>query len=244
MQSTILVDGLKQELKARNITYLDLANRIGMSEASIKRMFAQKNFTLQRLDDILRVTDISLADIARYDGHESRLISQLSVDQETKLVSDPKILVVAVSVLNNLTLDQIIDTYTLDKAEAIKYLVQLDKIGFIELQPNNRFKLLVARTFAWIPNGPIQQYFKSMAANDFLDSPFDNEDEMMRLVNLMLTPSSKALLVSKLKQLAKEFALIHLEEMKVPYEKKTGVSLLLASRPWLPQTFKELLRHK
>lgn len=244
MHSSILVDGLKQELKAKNITYADLAGRIKMSEASVKRMFAQKNFTLQRLDEILKATDISLTDIARHEGAEARLVAQLTVDQEMKIVSDPKILVVAVSVLNTLTLEQIVDTYMLSTAEAIKYLVELDKIGFIELLPNNRVKLLVSRTFSWVPDGPIQRYFKSMAANDFLNSSFSDNDELMRLVNLMLTPASTSLLVNRLKQLAKEFSLVHMEEMKLPYEQKRGVSLLLATRPWLPQTFQELLRNK
>lgn len=244
MHSSVLVDGLKQEMKARNITYADLATRIEMSEASIKRMFAQKNFTLQRLDDILKATDISLSDIARHEGAEARLMSQLSVDQEMKIVSDPKILVVAVSVLNTLTLEQIADTYLLTKAEVIKYLVELDRIGFIELLPNNRVKLLVSRTFSWVPDGPIQRYFKSMAADDFLSSSFSADVEIMRLVNLMLTPASIASLVNRLKQLAKEFSLVHMEEMKLPFEEKKGVSLLIAARPWLPKTFQELLRNK
>lgn len=244
MQSSVLVDGLKQELKARGITYADLAGRIDVSEASIKRMFAQKNFTLHRLDQILKATDISLADIARFEGMESRLIAQLTVEQEQKIVSNPKILVVAVSVLNTLTLEQITETYTLEKPEVIKYLIELDKIGFIELLPNNRIKLLVSRTFSWVPNGPIQEYFKTMASSDFLDSPFSNDDELMRLVNMMLTPASMATLIVKLKQLAREFAIVHLEEMKLPYAQKNGVSLLLATRSWMPKTFKDLVRPK
>ena len=56
-----LVDVLKRELKARDITYADLAARIDMSEASVKRMFSQKNFTLQRLDEILQATEIACA---------------------------------------------------------------------------------------------------------------------------------------------------------------------------------------
>ena len=58
LQASSLVDSLKRELKARGITYADLAVRIDMSEASVKRMFSQKNFTLQRLDEILQVTQI------------------------------------------------------------------------------------------------------------------------------------------------------------------------------------------
>lgn len=56
--------------------------------------------------------------------------------------------------LNLLPLEQIVAKH-ISEAQAVKYLLRLDKIGFLELLLNNRVKLLVARTFAWIPNGPI-----------------------------------------------------------------------------------------
>ena len=44
-QAVLLVDQLKRELKSRGITYAQLAKLIGMSEASVKRMFAQRMAT-------------------------------------------------------------------------------------------------------------------------------------------------------------------------------------------------------
>ncbi|MEG2033637.1 MAG: helix-turn-helix transcriptional regulator, partial [Janthinobacterium sp.] len=52
-QTHALIEALKRLLKARAVTYAELAQRIGVSEASVKRMFSQKQFTLQRLDQIL-----------------------------------------------------------------------------------------------------------------------------------------------------------------------------------------------
>ncbi|MDO8700997.1 MAG: helix-turn-helix domain-containing protein, partial [Undibacterium sp.] len=171
-KATTLVDSLKRELKARNITYAELATRISMSEASVKRMFSQKNFTLQRLDEILQATAISLRDLALNSGEES-LISELTFDQEKEIISDPKEFVVAVSALNLLSVEQMIKIYEISEVEVIKYLLRLDKIGFLELLPNNRVKLLVSRTFRWIPNGPIQSNFRDQAYAEYLDSNFD-----------------------------------------------------------------------
>ena len=42
-QASAVVDVLKRELKARNLTYSVIAQRIGMSEASVKRMFSRSN---------------------------------------------------------------------------------------------------------------------------------------------------------------------------------------------------------
>jgi transcriptional regulator with XRE-family HTH domain len=240
-KATTLVDSLKRELKARNITYADLAVRISMSEASVKRMFSQKNFTLQRLDEILQATQISLRDLALNTGEES-LISELSYEQEKEIINDPKEFLVAVSALNLLTVEQMIKIYDISEAEVIKYLLRLDKIGFLELLPNNRVKLLVSRTFRWIPNGPIQNDFRDKAYAEYLSCDFNGDHELMRLINVMLSKQSVNALLNRLKQVAREFSEQHQEDAKLPFEEKYRMSFMLAARPWLPEQFKSLVR--
>jgi len=242
LHATTLVDSLKRELKARGVTYADLASRIKMSEASVKRMFSQKSFTLQRLDQVLQAAGIEFRDIALIAHDESKLISQLTFEQEKEIIGNPKIFVVAVSVLNLIPIEKIVKVYDMSEAEVIKHLVRLDKIGFLELLPNNRVKLLVSRTFHWIPNGPIQGYFRDLAYRDYLASKFDGNDEIMQFINVMLSKQSIAALLSRIKQFAREFSQLHQDETKLPYDDKTPVSIMLAARPWMPQEFKALVR--
>jgi len=46
----LLVETLKRVLKGRGITYAQVAERLRLSEASVKRMFSRRDFTLQRLE--------------------------------------------------------------------------------------------------------------------------------------------------------------------------------------------------
>jgi len=43
-----LVDALKRCVKARGLTYRILASRVGLSEASVKRIFANRSFTIRK----------------------------------------------------------------------------------------------------------------------------------------------------------------------------------------------------
>ena len=47
-----LISTLKRVLKTRGVTYADLAERIALSEASVKRLFSQGTFTLERLEQV------------------------------------------------------------------------------------------------------------------------------------------------------------------------------------------------
>lgn len=238
-----VIDVLKAELKARGITYAEVARRIGMSEASIKRMFSERSFTLARLDEICAAAGIEFTELARAFNREQHLLAQLTEAQEREIIDDPKLFLVAFCALNQLSFDDILADYALTPAELVGLLARLDRIGILELLPNNRFRLRIARTFTWLPNGPIQNAFKN-AAGDFFASDFAADDELMILLNGRLSRAGRAALIERLKRVAREFADRHIEDAGLPAAERPAMSLLLACRPWQPQFVRDLGKPK
>jgi DNA-binding Xre family transcriptional regulator len=241
-QAPALVDALKSVLRARGVTYAKLAKALGLSEASVKRVFAARTFTLERLDQVCAFLGIEISDLAKMVALEAGIPERLSVDQEKVLVSDPKLLLVAVHALNHWSFTEIIETYTLSKPECIRLLARLDKLGIIDLLPNNRIRVRVARNFAWLPDGPIQHYFRQQVQNDFFRSRFDGSGESMVFVSGMLSRAGNAAIQSRMKRLSSEFAETHHQDLALPLSERFGTSLLLALRPWTPESFKKLQR--
>ncbi|HSD54439.1 MAG TPA: helix-turn-helix transcriptional regulator [Burkholderiales bacterium] len=236
------MEALKRELKARAITYAQVARAIGMSEASVKRMFSQESFTLKRFDEVCRLADVEIGDLARAAESKQREISQLSLEQEREIVGNRKLFLVAVCALNHFTFEQIRATYDLTEPELVRLLARLDRLKFIELAPGNRIRLLVSRTFSWLPDGPIQQFFKSQAQHEFFQSRFDREGELMLFVNSMLSRGSAATMIERLKQVANECSALHKKDVGLPLDKRFGHSLLVAIRPWNMEAFRGLER--
>ena len=56
-------DRLKQALKTRGLSYRQLAERLGVSEPTVKRLFIDQDCKLSRLAEICAVLDIALSDI-------------------------------------------------------------------------------------------------------------------------------------------------------------------------------------
>jgi DNA-binding Xre family transcriptional regulator len=61
----LLLDVLRAEMRAAGITYKMLADRIAMSESSVKRMFGQKDMTLSRLAQICKAAGVAMEDVLR-----------------------------------------------------------------------------------------------------------------------------------------------------------------------------------
>ena len=79
---------LKQCLKQRNLTYADLAKKIRMSEASVKRLLSQNTMTLSRLEEICQALDLDFYTLARMARGTSEQLAELSLPQEKALAQD------------------------------------------------------------------------------------------------------------------------------------------------------------
>jgi hypothetical protein len=91
-------------------------------------------------------------------------------------------------------------------------------LKFLKLLPGNRIRLLVSPTFAWLPDGPIQRYFKRQAQLDYFQSTFDGEGELLFLINGVLSAASRAATLAKLRRLAQEFSETAAEDARLPLE--------------------------
>ncbi len=243
--STDLIEALKQALKARGLTYAKVAQGLGMSEASVKRMFSRKDFTLKRLDRLLELAGVELGEIAaRSSVRQVKLLSRFTPQQERTLVADKKLMLVALCAMNQLPLDKIVARYDLTEPECIRLLVRLDRLGIIRLLPGNRVRVLVSQSFTWLPDGPMDQFFKSQAQVDFLRSRFDRPDELQLFVTGRLSKASRESMLARLRRVTQDFSEMHHGDGRLPFEERMGVSMLVAIRPWELSAFNELRRKK
>lgn len=241
MSSAFVFDGLKMHLKARGLTYEDLARSLKISEATVKRIFSKRNCTLDRLNSICELLQVDLAELARGMPRDNRLISRLTPEQEEELMSDPALMLVAVSALNQMRIDEITETYKLDQAQCIALLLRLERIGILELHEGNRIRLRISRTFSWIPDGPIMRYVRSQTA-DFFDYGFEAPGELMRMISVRISAEAQVALLRQVEHIAREYSEQHNADAALPLEKRQPVSILLAVRSWEPALFKAFRR--
>jgi len=233
-QTVQLVSVLKQALKSHGLNYVDVAQHLELSEASVKRLFAQCRFSLERLDQICQMMGLEISDLVAEMSRQQtkQQLSQLTVEQEQELASDATLLLVTVCVLNGWSLAELVTHYHFSETECIHYLAVLDRMKLIQLLPLNRIKLLVAVNFTWLKNGPIQQFFQQQLAADFFDTRFDREHEQLTVMNGMLSDGAMAVFQRKLRQLAQDFDELNTEERALPLSERQGATVVLAVRNW------------
>ena len=238
-----LVLALKAELRTAGLTYGDLATALGMSESSVKRVFAKADMPLSRIDEILRVLKMDFAELARKVVDTQPLAHELTEKQEAAVVADRRLLLLAICCLSQWTFEEMTKEYAFSDAECIKYLARLDHLGIIELKPLNRYRLKVSKGFRWLPHGPVMRYFREHVAADYLSGGFDGDGELIMLVHGEITKTLAASFVERLQRVGQDFAQAHLADLRLPDDQRTPYTLLVGMRTWLFAAFRDLKRN-
>ena len=237
-----LISTLKAELRRAGITYAHLAQELGLAESSIKRIFAKGDMPLSRIDEVLAVLKMDFAELARLVANASPAQQELTLEQERAVVRDPKLLLTAICALSQWTLDQIVATYAISRPQAVACLLALDKLGFLELRANNRYRVKVDKTFRWRPGGPVMQFFRTHAMTDYFSGDFGDTGELLMLVHGQISPAQAQLFNERLRRLAQDFAQQHLADQKLPEGERRAYTMVFGMRSWLFGAFRQLLR--
>jgi transcriptional regulator with XRE-family HTH domain len=241
-QTKQIVETLKQELKKQGITYRQVAEKLDLSEASVKRLFSENSFTLERLGQVCDLLHLEISELIKQMEKNIELTRELTLEQEQELASDIKLMLMAHFLMNKLEFSEIIDIYDISEHEGIQLLAKLDRMKIIELQPGNRVRLMVHKHFQLISGGPLQRFYERQLQAEFLHSRFKGGGEFRSYLSGMFSRAANAEIIRKLKRLEEDIKDLRDESDSLPLDERFGCSLIMAIRPWEPKVFEEMRR--
>ena len=139
MDTRILIEALKKALKSKGINYEELAKMLGISRASVKRIFYQGTFTLDRFVKICNLLDISLPNLMQMmdvelEGKEF----ELPLEQEEFFAINFNYWHFYTLLFRYKSIPKLVKDYHLDENTLVKILAKLDEFKLIEWLPGNK----------------------------------------------------------------------------------------------------------
>jgi DNA-binding Xre family transcriptional regulator len=232
-RTSTLVAALKASLKSREMTYRALADRLSLSEASVKRLFAEETFTLKRLEDVCDVLEIDFFELARLARGASADTDEMTIKQEEALAADPRLLGMFYLAFNDQTVEAILEAYDLTKPVCLKLLLQLEKLGLIELGTNDVIRLKVPKTLRLRNEGPIRKVHGRAVVADFLQADFAAKGGYFRFEFRELSRASVTHIERKLTRIAHEFHELAELDGYLPPDQRQTIGMALGVRPWV-----------
>lgn len=227
-----IVETLKKVLKARGMTYADLARALRVSTPTVKRLFSQRTFTLDRLEEILKVVELDFYELARMSHDRRSGPVELSLEQETALAKDPRLFSVFWLICNEWRFDEIVAEFRIGAAQITAFYARLDRLRLIDWRPGNRARLRVPKHYVWRAGGPLRKAYGLKVVTEFMRARFDAPHDAFHFEAQELSAESALVVKRRLERVAAEINELVEIDAATPAKKRVTLGVLLACRPW------------
>jgi transcriptional regulator with XRE-family HTH domain len=227
-----IVETLKKVLKARGMTYADLALALRVSTPTVKRQFSQRTFTLERLEEILKVLELDFYELARMSHGRRSGPAELSVEQESALAKDARLFSVFWLLCNEWRFDEIVAEFRLGAAQITTYFARLERLRLIDWRPGNRARLRVPKHYVWRAGGPLRKAYGLKVVTEFMRARFDAPHDAFHFEAQELSAESAIVVKRRLERVAAEINELVEIDAATPAKKRVTLGVLLACRPW------------
>lgn len=181
---------LKEAMKAKGFTYARIASEIGVSEVTIKRIFSSgQTCTLDRLFEICSAIGVSFFDIAALARREDEVDYFLNPEQESYFANKPAHFAIFKEIYKGVSAEQIQKFWKLDDGRYFGILRALEKLGLIDILPENKTRMKVRGNIRMTHRGPLAKKILRPQIGDFLDhvdKTLENKDVCMHSAEVEL----------------------------------------------------------
>lgn len=227
-QIPLVMGALKELLRRRGLQQKDVASALGVAERTVARWMAASSVTMQAIEDICRVADITLLELFEFMHREGEASpNHLTLHQEQELVNNPLSMLLFTNLLHRISPSAVQRQFGLSEADIVLALVKLENLGLITLFPGNRAMLTGSRNVTWIKDGPIALKRVEMVRKLFRDLDFTDPRYVSESNILRLSRRSLAEIEDKFRQLMREVIQLSQSDQKSGTETESAWHALI-----------------
>ncbi|CAB3802792.1 hypothetical protein LMG28688_05644 [Paraburkholderia caffeinitolerans] len=234
----LLLAELKSVLKDRNIRYCDIAERLKVSETTVKRNLTGQGLSVEMLESVCSIAGIRLIELAELAARRSDTKARaVSIEQEQGLADAPFTAFIFLLLRYDWTPQEIQQEFDLDEPGLILHLRRLEKLRLLDLFPGNRVRVLTVRHPEWIPGGPLRRAVDDTMRRHFETMDFHDPQSVWELETVKLSRGSIDQLRQMIASLSHRMRELATDDRSLPAGQTAWYSMLCTARPTDPRIF-------
>ncbi len=242
----VLIESLKALVRAKGWTYKRLAQKMKLSEPTVKRIFQGIPCNIDKITKICDLLGVSFTDLIQLSSDKGPEKFYLTRDQDDFFAEnlDYYAFFYVLYYQTEGSLKELQKKWGISEDDSFRYLRKLEKMGLLELLPGNEYKFKVSGQLNVIDDGAVIN--TDFVADEFVAFTRKVADHrlqkeyLFRLAGLQLSHSTYNQFIAEIKVLTeKYFDKGAREEVFTPPKDRSLYGLCISLGPWAPTELKK-----
>jgi len=226
-----LLAALRTILRASGFGIRRIAERMGVSEATVKRWFQGQGLAVDRLEELCALAGTSFRELTELAIEPPReLARQLTLAQEQALTASTLLSFLFFMILSGWPPRDLHDDFGVPMERIEAELQRLERLALIDRLPGGRVRSRIDRRVAW-RRGPMRKHFEQHVKRQFMEIDFGDPTTLFASESAKLSAAG----VARLEELFQRFRLdvqaLADEDRRSSLLSRDWYMLLFASRP-------------
>ncbi|UWQ17419.1 helix-turn-helix transcriptional regulator [Jannaschia sp. M317] len=170
-----IFETLRLALRARGMTYADLAGALSVSEPTIKRLFAGRDAKLSRVEQICDVLGVTLAEVMDRAARPDAEPVELPPETEAALAADPSLFHLFILLRDHVPQATIQAEFGLSAGRMLRLGLALERLGLAEVATDGMVRLRLRHPIRFRRRGPLHAMLRAVNLR-FLSEVVDRAD--------------------------------------------------------------------
>lgn len=202
-----------------------------MGEATIKRWLGGQGLTLDRLDQLAALAQISVAELAqRAEQLGSGLAQELTLAQEKALSQDEFMSFLFMVILGGHSCDEIATDFEVPATQIESALVRLERLALVDRLAGGRVRARVEHAIIWRKT-PMRALFEARMKAQFMAMDFAASDSVYASEVIKLSAVGAAQLAELIEQHRRDVQALAERDRKSAHLPRQWYAMLCAARP-------------
>ncbi len=182
-----LLAALRRRLRTSGWTQAEIARKLGVGTATVKRWLHGKGLGLRTLSQLCAIANITLAELAEQSAVPDRSNDQLTLAQEKALTASAELSTVFFIIVSGWPVSEAEEGFGIEPGNIARHVEKLERLALIDRLPGGRLRARLDPAHVW-QREPMRRHFEKYMKHLFFELDYGDPATIFGVETMKLSP--------------------------------------------------------
>jgi transcriptional regulator with XRE-family HTH domain len=199
VEHELLLATLRRRLRSAGLTQADIANKLDVGTATIKRWLHGRGLSLRTLSQLCALADTTLTELAEESAIPDRSSDKLTLAQEKALTASPELSTVFFIIITGWPVSEAYEGFGISPENILQHVDRLERLALVDRLPGGRLRARLDPAHVW-QREPMRRHFEQHMKHLFFELDYGDPETIFGAETLKLSPVGVARVAERIER--------------------------------------------